>query len=373
MFLKKVSHPAIILFRKDSKGVYEVGFSLMFYRRLASDYRFAVLRTLDNYITDEPSQDWLLAPVWRQIGHDRRITQIFAASTVCHLLFYATIIWLSWQSMRNPVRQSARQTELVKIAELAPPPDKMPSLRSQSEAIERADTSKFQYDPNTANDVNLTNRSPKPKTARGVETKLPSAAQIENQSKASRGAGGSDKPSAPDGALHPPETAQVGATRPPQSDKSIPAQGLPTQTTPAPPAPPASKSAAAPTTSTSQPTPQAGRPQGNSQESAALALQAAQAQYLAFVRAKIRKVNERIMPKDFIESVLSNTASADFEVVLGRSGQILSTQLIRSSGYKQLDARAREAIQLAKPFEGYPPNAGDIITLTVTIYYTPGR
>jgi TonB family protein len=332
-----------------------------------------VLRTLDNYITDEPSQDWLLAPVWRQIGHDRRITQIFAASTICHVLFYAMIIWLSWQAMRNPIRPPARQAELVKVAEVAPPPDKLPSLRSQSEAIERADTSKFQYDANTANDVNLTNRSPKAKTARGIETKLPSAAQIETQIKASRGAGDGNKPSTSVAASHPPETAQVSATRPPQPDKSIPAQGIPTQTTPAPPAPPASKSAANTTPSNSQAAAPPGRPQGNSEESAALALQAAQAQYLAFVRAKIRKVNERIMPKDFIESVLSNTASADFEVVLGRGGQILSTQLIRSSGYKQLDARAREAIQLAKPFEGYPPNAGEIITLTVTIYYTPGR
>lgn len=324
-------------------------------------------------MTDEPSQDWLLEPVWRQIGHDRRITQIFAASVICHIVFYVMIIWLSWQALRNPIRQPGRQAELVKIAELAPPPDKMPSLRSQSEAIERADTSKFQYDPNNANDVNLTNRSPKPKTARGVETKLPSSSQIENQIKASRGTGDSHKPSTSDAALRPPETAQVSATRPLQPDKSVTAQGIPTQTTPAPPAPPASRSAANTTTNTSQSTAQAGRPQGNSEESAALALQAAQAQYLAFVRAKIRKVNERIMPKDFIESVLSNTASADFEVVLGRGGQILSTQLIRSSGYKQLDARAREAIQLAKPFEGYPPNAGDIITLTVTIYYTPGR
>jgi TonB family protein len=332
-----------------------------------------VLRTLDNYITDEPSQDWLLEPVWRQIGHDRRITQIFAASAICHIFFYVLIIWLSWQAMRYQSAPPARQPELVKIAELAPPADKMSSLRSHSEAIERADVTKFQYDPENANDVNLTNRSPKPKTARGVETKLPSASQIENQIKASRGAGDSDKPSRSSAPPRPPETAPVSATRAPQPDKSVATQGIPTQTTPAPPAPPAPKSAAGTTTNNSQPSAQAGKPQGNSEESAAFALQTAQAQYLAYVRTKIRKANERIMPKDFIESVLSNTASADFEVVLGRGGQILSTQLIRSSGYKQLDARAREAIQLAKPFEGYPPNAGDIITLTVTIYYTPGR
>jgi TonB family protein len=333
----------------------------------------AVLRTLDNYIMDEPSQDWLMEPVWRQIGRDRRVTQIFAVSAICHILFYVTIIWLSWHGMRNQITQPQRQPELVKIAELAPPADKIPALRSQSEAIERADTTNFQYDPNNANDVNITNRSPKSTIARGVETKLPSASQFENQSKAVRGAGDSDKSSKANPAPHPPETTQVSAVRAPQPDKPVTAQGIPTQTIPAPPAPPAPKPAASGNTNNPQQTVQTGRPQGNSEESAVFALQAAKAQYLAYVRTKIRKVNERIMPKDFIESVLSNTASADFEVVLGRSGQILSTQMIRSSGYKQLDARAREAIQLAKPFEGYPPNAGDIITLTVTIYYTPGR
>jgi TonB family protein len=332
-----------------------------------------VLRTLDNYITDEPSQDWLLESAWRQIGPDRRMSKIFAASVVCHLFFYATIIWLSWQGMRNQTAKPERQPELVKIAELAPPADKLPALRSHSEAIERADLTKFQYDPDNANDVNITNRSPKATIARGVETKLPSASQIESQSRAARGAGDAERPSTANTAPRPPQSAPVSPVTTSQADKSVAAQGIPTPTTPAPPAPTPPKPAAGGSANNSQPTAQAGKPLGNSEESAALALQAAKAQYLAYVRAKIRKVNERIMPKDFIESVLANTASADFEVVLGRSGQILSTQMIRSSGYKQLDARAREAIQLAKPFEGYPPNAGEIITLTVTIYYTPGR
>lgn len=310
---------------------------------------------------------------WRQIGRDRRVTRIFAISAICHVFLYATLIWLSWYGMRNQTTQPERSSELVKIAELAPPANTPPALRSQTEALERADTTKLQYDPNTANDVNITNRSPKATVARGVETKLPSASQIENQSKAMRGAGDSDKSSKGIATPQPPEIAQVGATRPPQPDRPIATQGIPTQTTPAPPAPPAPKSATSGTADNSQQTAQAGKPQGNSEDSAILALQAAKAQYLAYVRTKIRKVNERLMPKDFIESVLANTASADFEVVLGRSGQIISTQMIRSTGYKQLDARAREAIQLAKPFEGYPPNAGDIITLTVTIYYTPGR
>jgi TonB family protein len=314
-----------------------------------------------------------MEPVWRKIGRDRHITTIFVASAVCHLLFYATIIWLSWHAMRNQSAQPERQPELVKVTEIAPPADRLPALRSHAEAIERADITKFQYDPENANDVNITNRSPKATIARGVEGKLPSASQIGSQSKAMRGAGGAEKPAPLPPAPRPPETAPVSAANAPQADKSVTAQGIPTPATPLPPQPQAPKPAAGGNHTTAPPTAQAGRPQGNSEESAALALQAAKAQYLAYVRAKIRKVNERIMPKDFIESVLSNTASADFVVVLGRNGQILSTQMIRSSGYKQLDARAREAIQLAKPFEGYPPNAGDIIELTVTIFYTPGR
>lgn len=332
-----------------------------------------MLKTLENYIADEPPQDWLLEPVWRQIGRDRRITQIFTTSAICHIIFYLSIIWWNSWAMRQQTPMQGRQPELVKIAELAPPPDKVPPLRSRAEAIERADTTKFQYDPDNSNDVNLTNRSPKPTTARGLDTKLPSASQLEKQAKAASGAGNADKPSPANAAPRPPETAPVSAARPPQTDTSVAAQGVPTQTVPAPPAPAAAKPATNNSPNNAATTAQAGRPQGNGEETATFALERARAQYYAYVRSKIIKINERILPKDFIESVLANTVSAEFEIVVGRGGQLLSTTLTRSSGYKQLDARAREAIQLAKPFEGYPPNAGDTIPIKVTIYYTPGR
>jgi hypothetical protein len=94
---------------------------------------------------------------------------------------------------------------------------------------------------------------------------------------------------------------------------------------------------------------------------------------MAYVRTKIRKANERIMPRKWIEDILPDKVSADFEVLLGRGGRILSLRLARSTGYSQLDDVAKQAIYIASPFEGYPLDAGETITLTVTVYYTPWR
>jgi hypothetical protein len=94
---------------------------------------------------------------------------------------------------------------------------------------------------------------------------------------------------------------------------------------------------------------------------------------MAYVRTKIRKANERIMPRKWIEDILPDKVSADFEVLLGRGGRILSSRLARSTGYSQLDDVAKQAIYIASPFEGYPLDAGETITLTVTVYYTPWR
>ena len=46
------------------------------------------------------------------------------------------------------------------------------------------------------------------------------------------------------------------------------------------------------------------------------ALEAAQGQYLALVRAKIRKANEKIMPREWIRDVLRDKVSADFSLVI---------------------------------------------------------
>jgi TonB family protein len=98
---------------------------------------------------------------------------------------------------------------------------------------------------------------------------------------------------------------------------------------------------------------------------------AVQAQYLAYVRAKISRTNERIMPRDWIRDVLRDKVSSEFVVQLRRDGEVQSAILTRSSGFAVLDAKAREAIYIARPFEGYPPNAGDTLTVTVTVFYAP--
>jgi TonB family protein len=92
---------------------------------------------------------------------------------------------------------------------------------------------------------------------------------------------------------------------------------------------------------------------------------------MALVRAKIRKVNERIMPREWIKDLLRDKVSADFKLVIRRDGQILSVELWRTTGYSVLDDAARQAIFTASPFEGFPQAAGNTITMTVTVYFYP--
>ena len=94
---------------------------------------------------------------------------------------------------------------------------------------------------------------------------------------------------------------------------------------------------------------------------------------MARVRAKVRKIREATMPRDWVATVLSDEVSAEFSLTLRRGGYIQSLVMTRPSGYRVLDGRAREAIYMASPFEGYPQNADDTITLTVIVYYTPSR
>jgi hypothetical protein len=90
---------------------------------------------------------------------------------------------------------------------------------------------------------------------------------------------------------------------------------------------------------------------------------------MAVVRAKIRKTNERMMPREWIKDVLRDKVSAEFYVVIRRDGQILSAELRRTTGYSVLDDYARQAIYTASPFEGFPQAAGNTITFNVTVYF----
>jgi len=286
-------------------------------------------------------------------------------SVVFHVIFYAALIRLDSWAMMRVIAGGKRQVSVVRLIELAPPPERS-TLRTAPEPLERADIDRLQFDPANADDVHLAQRSPKPAERRGTTGHLPPADLIERQLRASRGSGGRDRPGPTIHQPTPPVTASIQANRIPLLDEAVITHTPPTQTAPVPPAP---KQDANATTAGSSEAAQAGTRRGSSSESSALGLEAAQGQYMALVRAKIRKANEKIMPREWIKDVLRDKVSADFSLVIKRDGQILSTRLLRSSGYSVLDDSARQAIFTASPFEGFPQTAGNTITFTVTIFF----
>ena len=326
-----------------------------------------MFKTLDRYIDDKPGGAGPLAPLWSGLGRDRRFTFLLAMSVVFHVIFYAALIKLDSWAMMRVIAGGRRQVSLVRLIELAPPPERS-TLRTAPEPLERADIDRLQFDPARADDVHLVQRSPKPAERRGTSGHLPPADVIERQLRASRGSGGRDRPSPTTHQPAPPVTSSIQANRIPQLDEAAITQTPPTQGAPVPPAP-APKQDASATAAGSSESSQAGTRRGSSSESSALALEAAQGQYMALVRAKIRKANEKIMPREWIRDVLRDKVSADFSLVIKRDGQILSTRLLRSSGYSVLDDSARQAIFTASPFEGFPQTAGNTITFTVTVFF----
>lgn len=318
-----------------------------------------MLETLNQYIEEQPSRgaaDRLR--VW--LRNERVFARLLVISAVLHIVFYAGIIILnSWEMRRiRPLRPQG--STLVVITEIAPP--RPPSrLRTPTVALERADANRFEFDPQSANDTDLIARSPNPSAQRGSNGVRPAVA--------SAGApisqpGGTSQPRAPanSSGQPPPVIAAVSSARAPQV--AAPAAAAPSMM----PAPPAPRPAAIPA-----PEAAAGTQRGTGSESTAFGTQRISAQYVALVRAKVSRINEAYMPRDFINTTLSREASAEFALVINRSGRIVSLTLVRPSGYRALDDTARQAIFNASPFEGYPQTAGDSIPLTVTVYYNPSR
>ena len=332
-----------------------------------ASFRIALLlKTLDRYI-DATRPAGSAASLWSRIGRDRRFTVLFASSVVVHVIFYSALILLDSWAMMRVVASGKRQASLVKLIELAPPHERS-TLRTAPEPLERADVTRLQYDPATADDVHLVQRSPKPVERRGTSGHLPPADLIEKQLRASHGSGGRDRPGTRDSLPTPPQTSSIQANRIGQLDEAVITQTPPVQAAPLPPAPLPKPDAPTTNAGGTEPSP-AGSRRGSSSESSALGLEAAQGQYMALVRAKIRKANEKTMPREWIKDLLRDKASADFSLVIKRDGQILSVRLIRSSGYSVLDASARQAIFTASPFEGFPPAAGNTIIFDVTVYF----
>jgi outer membrane biosynthesis protein TonB len=324
-----------------------------------------VLKTLDAYINDDPERISRSASLWSQVRRDRRFGVLLAFSVIVHLIFYAALIKLdSWAIMRAIANR--RQAPSVTMIEIAPSSDKL-MLRAAPESLERADVNRLQFDPANADDVHLIQRSPKPTEQRGNSGRLPSADLIERQLRASRGSSDRDRPGPLSRYQGPPEASQIQATRTPQLDEAITAQVPPTPAGPVPPAP--APKAASSTDPGSTESSAAGTRRGTATESSSLGLEAVQAQYMAVVRAKIRSTNERMMPREWIKDVLRDKVYAQFKLVIGRDGHILSVELWKPTGYSVLDDSARQAIFSASPFEGFPQTAGNTITLTVTVYF----
>ena len=308
-----------------------------------------------------------LASLWSRLGRDRRFTFLFAMSVAVHVIFYAALIKLDSWAMLQAIASGKRQVSLVKLIELAPPPERT-TLRNAPEALERADINRLEFDPASADDVHLVPRSPKPSERRGTSGHLPPADLIERQLRASRGSGGLDRSGPPTHQPSPPSTSSIQANRIPLLDEAVITQTPPSPSAPAPPAPSPKQDPNATSPGSSEAV-QAGVRRGSNAESSALGLDAAQGQYMALVRAKISKANERSMPREWIKDVLRDKVSADFSLVIKRDGQVLSTRLLRSSGYSVLDDSARQAIFTASPFEGFPQAAGNTITFTVTVFF----
>jgi len=324
-----------------------------------------LLRTLDRYIEQPKATDAFASP-WSRLGRDRWFTMLFSISVIVHLVFYAALIKLDSWAMLRAMQRGQQPPELVRFIEIAPRPDHIP-LRRAPEPLERADINQLQFDPASADDVHLITRSPKPAEQRGNSGRLPSADVIERRLRATRGGDARTSPAPPSNQTIP-ATASIQANRVPTLDESRIAQSPPVQAVPAPPGPPSVREAT-PANSGSPEAASAGSRRGSNSESAALGLEAAQAQYMALVRAKISKTNERIMPRDYIRDVLRDKVSADFDVTIRSDGHILSTQLVHPTGYAVLDSSARQAIYTASPFEGFPQAAGNTLIFRVRVYF----
>ncbi len=308
-----------------------------------------MLKTLDSYIDESAAGDFWPALLSRYFGN-RRLARIFALSVIGHIAFYAWLINLDISTDRWHESYSGSQPELVMVTEIAPSSNR-PPIRSAPEPVAQTDINHLEFDPERADDVHLRSRSQKlgsPDVATH-SPRLPREIAVNNLP-----------------APAPPAPAKTERVSPPASTliSQLPAPQS------APPPPILMQNASAPSNNAPAPDRPDARSDGVS-GTVEMGIETIRAQYMAQVRSKIRKTNERIMPRKWIEDILTDKVSADFELLLGRGGRIRSVRLARSSGYSQLDDIAKQAIYIASPYEGYPQEAGETIILTVTVYYHP--
>lgn len=308
-----------------------------------------MLKVLEQYIEGESAST-------KRYSADIRFRKILVSSVIAHVLFYGLIIQLDLMRKLEDVPPRQSRTGLVLVTEVGGPP-KSPPLRSIAEPLERADVRRMEHDPQHSNDKDLVASSPKLGNPEGTaqQSKAPKLSAI--------------KPPASSGA--PASTPQKTGPTPPATTPIV-AQTLPT---PAPPVPTGvlrnqnQNTEAPPPVAPSVRAPESQESRGTR----AFSMDDVSGQYMALVRSKISKANERSMPRDWIKDILNNGVSADFQITIGRGGRLLAVELRRSSGYPTLDSAAREAIYNARPFEGYPQDAGEQIILTVKVSYAPLR
>lgn len=320
-----------------------------------------MLKTLNKYIDDNQTKA-------ARTATGRRFSRILAFSIVGHVLFYVVVIKLDQWTYQLMVEQSRRRGSdsggLVEITELAPPKDSIARLRLPPEALERTDPTRFRIEQSRPDDTQLVATSPRPS---GQPNAVHNNAATRPPAQTPRSGDGGNSPV--QSAVAPRQAEAIAARPPGVVSPKPPTQPL---ISPGPAVPSAGNTTATPLRASEDSGPASrGREDGSSPGE--LGLQAAQSQYIAYVRAKIYRANERFMPRGWVENMLTRKVSADFEISLARGGRLSSMRLVRSCGYSTLDDVARQAINTASPFEGWPPEAGDALTLTVTVYYTPYR
>ncbi|PYP89677.1 MAG: hypothetical protein DMF61_03130 [Blastocatellia bacterium AA13] len=286
---------------------------------------------------------------------------ILALSILCHLIFYTAIVLLdrwAFQQLRENSRRRGVNTELVEIAKLSGGSDRKFSLRRAPDSIDPAILKRLELDTEHADDTRLITKSPRP----GVRDSGQSDSRTRTASGLDSAAGAA--------ASKPPESRSVAPAAQTTPQPSQPANQLPMSIMPPAPRPPRDQSQRAAINDTGD-RPRIATP--NSGDPGELGLQRVEGQYIAAVRTKIYKSNERLMPRDWVKTTLAEKVSADFDIIVGRGGRLLDVRLVRSSGYSILDKVAREAIVTAAPFEGWPSEAVDKLPFTVTMFYTPTR
>lgn len=330
-----------------------------------------MLDTLYKYVEDQSVSRSLLDSIRHWFAVERRFAVLLSLSVAFHILFYAMLIALNSWAMQQikPIRR--QPVEFAVLTEIAPPP-KHSTLRHAPESLNRADMDHLQYDPEQANDTDLLSRSPKPSSERGNKGLLPLTQTDLHQSMRARGSNPNSSFNQPSGQSGPPVISLTPTGQPPQAVTPTITSPPSIQPATSPPAPEQRPSGGGTVTGSQEPT-QAGARRGDNNESSAYGIQRIEAQYIARVRAKVSKINEANLPHDWVATVLSDRVFVVFELTIRRGGRIQSLKLFTSSGYARLDALAREAIYIASPFEGYPQNADETITLTVNVYYTPSR